>query len=289
MRYIFIINKYSTNDIEFIYNQICYVCQSLGINYVIELNQLNNPTEDILKKYQDTENIIMAVGGDGMINRVVNGIANTNNILGYIPYGTGNDFHKSVIETITDEITPIDLIKINEKYFVNIACFGIDADIANDDEIIHNKLIPKSQRYNASVIYHFLKYQGRNLKIYIDDKTLEEQLTTLVIANARYYGGGYKVGTNSIMNDGLMEVYLVKMLPKLRMAKSILGMKDGKHEKLKEVTKISTTNLTIESDIPIKSNIDGEILEADSFNINLIHNGIKLYNDQELIKKILKK
>ncbi len=288
MKYIFIINNFGNNDPSFIYKRIIEVCDNLKLDYTLELNSQFYTTDMILKKYQDKQDIIIAVGGDGMINKVANGIANTDNILGYIPYGTGNDFHKTVIDTMEEGITPIDLVKINNQYFINIACFGIDADIANDEKIIHNKFIPKSQRYNLSVIYHFIKYHSRKLEILIDKDTIINDFSTVVLANGRYYGGGYKVGTNSSLTDGLLDVYLFRDMPKIKMAKSILGMKNGSHEFIPELQKIATSKLCIKSETPFKSNIDGEMLESDEFNIELNPKKLKLYNNQDLIKRILK-
>lgn len=289
LRHIFIINSFGSNDNSIIYNQIKKICTNLDINYVIEINNPYVSTEEIINKYKDTENIIFAVGGDGMINKVVNNIVGTNNILGIIPYGTGNDFQKTINETLDDGITNIDVAKINDRYFINTACFGIDADIANDEEIIHNKYIPKSQRYNTSVIYHFLKYQPRNIEVIINDQKINKSYTTVVLANGRYYGGKYKIGTNSSLTDGLLDIYLVDSLPKLKMAKLILGMEKGLHEKSNNVTKISTDSLTVKFNDKFKCNIDGEILEDNVFKVNILPNNIKLYNNQELVKKLIKK
>lgn len=289
MKYVFILNSFGKEDIKDIYQKIDIVSKSLNINYVIEVNNDNLSTEDILKKYEDTRNIIVAVGGDGMINRVLNGIVNTKNMLSYIPYGTGNDFDKTVKETLKPGRNCIDLAKIDDRYFINIACFGIDADIANDDNFIHNKYIPKELRYNTGVIYHFLKYKARTLEVEYDEGIIKDNFTTVAVCNARYYGDGYKISPSSIVNDGLLEVYLVKELSKFEMARTIHSMEDGKHEYSPYVQKIRTDNLTISSRIPVSSNIDGEIYTANEFNIEVMPNEIELFNNQELIEKVLKK
>ena len=135
MKYIFLINKFTVlKKEEQLIKKIKKVCEKLKINYVIEVNGENYTTEDILEKYKDTKNVIIAVGGDGIINRVLNKIINTKNILGFIPYGTGNDLYKSALKDL-DELTKCDMVKINDKYFINVACFGIDADVANNKEV----------------------------------------------------------------------------------------------------------------------------------------------------------
>jgi YegS/Rv2252/BmrU family lipid kinase len=245
-------------------------------------------TEDILKKYKKTKSIIMAVGGDGTINRVLNGIVGTKNILGYIPYGTGNDFYRANQEVLNKGINTIDLISINNKYFINIACFGIDAVIGNNSDIIHSKIIPKSQRYNVGILYHFFKYRARSLKIVIGENTYSDRYTTVAVCNAKYYGNGYKIGTNSSLTDGLVDVYMASKMSKINMARLILGMKDGKHETSKKLKKVSTDKLTIISEKPITCNMDGEELTSDKFEIEVIPRGIEVYYDQSLIDEFIK-
>jgi len=289
MKYVFLVNSFSiTNNIEALLSRIITVAKELKLDYQIEVNSEDESTEDILNKYKDSRNIIICLGGDGTINRTLNGIANTKNILGYIPFGTGNDFYKSNKELLKDGINKIDLVKINDKYFINVACFGIDADIANTDELIHSSIIPKSQRYNISIINHFLKYKARHMNVLIDGKAYDKDYTTVAVCNARYYGGGYKIGTNAELNDGVVDVYLIDKLKKLKMASLILGMKQAKHENDPAVNMIRTNKLTIECDDQVLANIDGDKIEANRFDIEVIPNGIEIYYDQHLIDEITK-
>lgn len=289
MRYVFLVNSFSLKDktLDMI-KKVDTVCKKRKMDYVIETNSLEQSTEDILDKYKDSSCVIVAMGGDGIINRVVNGIANTKNVLGFIPLGTGNDFYKTNREDLETGVNKLDLVKINDKYFINIACFGIDADIANESDIIHSKLIPKSQRYNAGILYHFFKYKARKLEIDIGDEVFSGRYTTVAVCNAKYYGGGYKIGTYSSLVDGLVDVYMAEKMSKINMARLILGMKDGKHEKSKKLKKVSTNKLTIRSEKEITCNMDGEELTSKEFNIEVLPLGIEVYYDQELIDELVK-
>ena len=122
MKYIFLVNKFSVKDntVELI-RRINETCNKLNVEYVIEMNSDEISTEDIVNKYKNSSNIIFAIGGDGTINRVLNGIVGTENVLGFIPYGTGNDFYRTNKEDLDEGINKLDLVKINDKYFINIA------------------------------------------------------------------------------------------------------------------------------------------------------------------------
>ena len=288
MKYIFVLNQFSLkNDTNKMINNIEKACKKRKINYKIEVNNNDISTEDILKKYKKSKNIIMAVGGDGTINRVLNGLVGTKNILGYIPHGTGNDFYRANREVLNKGINTIDLVKINNKYFINIACFGIDAVIGNNSEIIHSNIIPKKYRYNFGLLVNFIKYKPRNFIVSINNKSYKDEYTTIVVCNARYYGGGYRVSPNSRLDDGLLEVLLVKKTTKYDMAKLIGSMKNAFHLNSPKVQLFQTKELTIKTDSKISSNIDGEELTDNTFNIKLIPNGIDVYYDQELIDDII--
>jgi len=288
MKCVFLINRFSLKDkTEAMIEKVKSVADKRKLDYIVEVNSIEESTEEILKKYKDKEYVIMAMGGDGIINRVVNGIANTKNVLGFIPLGTGNDFYKTNKEDFDTGLNKVDLVKINDKFFINITCFGIDADIANESDIIHSKIIPKSQRYNVGILYHFFKYKARELKIVIGEDTYSDKYTTVAVCNAKYYGNGYKIGTHSSLTDGLVDVYMASKMNKINMARLILGMKDGKHEKSKKLKKVSTDKLTIISEKPITCNMDGEELTSDKFEIEVIPRGIEVYYDQSLIDEFI--
>ena len=288
MKHVFILNIYGNYDYIEKYKSIVEVCEKRGINYVVETNS-RMTTEEILDKYSDGGNIIYAVGGDGMINKVVNGVVGTNNYFSYIPVGTGNDFNRSVEELYKkDGLYPIDTLKINEKYFINIACFGIDAKIANDDRFIHNNYIPSNMRYLSSILANFLTYKPDEVEISMDGKKIKNKFTTVVAANGRYYGGGYNISPTSKLDDEKIELYLVDNVDKIRMAKLISSMKNGKHLDSPYIQASSCSELNLRYNKKVKANVDGEVLESNEFKISIIKNKVKLYNYKEL-RKVLSK
>lgn len=287
MKYVYVLNRFSLkNKLNPLVERINDVSKRRKMDYVIEINNHKTSTEDIIKKYKKEKVTFLAVGGDGTINRVLNSMIGTKNRLGFIPYGTGNDFYKTCKETLTKKENKIDLIKINNKYFINVACFGIDADIGNNDEMIHSRIIPEKQRYNISLISHFLKYKTKPVKVTYQDKAWEDEMTTIAICNGRYYGGGYKVGYQSELNNGTVDVYLINKMKKIMMAKLIAGMNKGLHENSPHTTKEQLKELKIEFQEEVSSNIDGEKLTSKKFDIKVIPKGITIYYDQSLIDEV---
>ena len=286
MKYIYLINKFHLKEkTKPLINRLEDLSKQYNRDYSIEIIETVQDFSKVMDKYENNKDIITAIGGDGSINHVLNSIINTENILSYIPYGTGNDFSRANIETLEDGIHEIDVVRINDKYFINVACFGIDADIANDDRYIRNNLIPKSMRYNAGVIHHFLTYKPKKIKIEIDDQTFEDQYTTVVVANNRYYGGGYKVSPLSDIKDGKMELIICDKLGKINMAKTILSMKDGGHLNNPHIKLMDATKLTISSDTPLSGNIDGEEICDTKYEIELLPAKLKIETNKSFIQQ----
>lgn len=103
------------------------------------------------------------------------------------------------------------------------------------------------------------------------------------MCNGSYYGSSYNIGPSTNLQDGLLDVYIVKKLNKISMLNLILKMKKGKHENSKHVKYFKTNKLSIKSPKNISCNIDGEELVANTFNIEIIKKGITIYYDKKLI------
>ena len=289
MRYVYLVNRFNLKEkTEQIINRLKTVSDEFMRDYEIVVTDKIEDIKDTIERYKDHSDILTAIGGDGSINLLLNSIINTNNVLSFIPSGTGNDFCRASMQNLENGIHEVDIVKINDRYFINVACFGIDADIANDERYIHNKLIPSSLQYHAGVVHHFLTYKPRKLKVECEKQIYENEYTTVVVANNRYYGGGYNVSPLSSISDGKMEVLIVDKLDKINMAKTILSMKDGKHLQNPALKSITTNKVSISADSGFYANIDGEALYSDRFDMQIIPKGFKVEFNKEFINKVIK-
>ncbi len=290
MKYVYIINRFNLKEkTDPIIKRLKQVSGELGRDYEILLNETVEDARSSIKGFKDTEYVLTCVGGDGSINLLLNDIIDTKNILAFIPHGTGNDFVRACGQNAEDGIREIDIVAINDRCFLNVACFGIDADIANDDRFIHNRFIPESMRYNAGVIHHFLTWHPRKMKVEVNGEVIEKEFTTVVAANSRYYGGGYNVSPFSDISDGKMELTLADSLDKFNMARVILSMKDGSHLKDPAVRLIETTEAIISSDVPFKANIDGEPLLSDRFELKLLPKRFRIEYDRNFVEAVTRR
>lgn len=222
----------------------------------------------------------------GTLTKTLPGIVGTKNKLAIIPAGSGNDTYRTIKELPKGE-NKIDLGKINDTYFINVACIGIDAEVANNIDILRKTKIPTSQLYNASIVYTFIKYKFKKMKLKTCVKQIEDEYTILSICNGAYYGGGYNIAPKSQLTDGLLDIYYAEKMSKIKMIPLILKLKKGKHEGKRRIHKFRVNHVELELEEDIIFNVDGEKLTNSKFVIDILPKEITIYNDNEFVNEII--
>ena len=263
------------------------ICKEEEMDYVIHYTKGKEDATEIVKQYTNNleETIIYSVGGDGTLNEVVNGIANSNKILGIIPAGSGNDFVRSINPT-NQKISKIDIGLVNHRYFINYASLGLDAEIAKNAELMKQKHVPTKLIYLASIAYTLSKYKNCQINFNNENK----EITILTLCNGRYYGNGIKMAPQAKIDDGLLDVYLIDKLNKLKIMRLLVELLRSNHEKYACVHKFQTDNLEVSSDIPMICGVNGETIIDKEFKFSIIKQGINLItNDHPKIMKLIQK
>ena len=216
---------------------------------------------------------IYSVGGDGTLNEVVNGIAcsGSESELGIIPCGSGNDAARSLYP-VRDPIkllnvlpssgsVPVDLGRLNGKYFINIASIGFDADVVlNRNYFKGFPLISGPASYILGVLAALVKCKKYRLRMTLDDRDpIEKEFLLTMFANGSYYGGGMKAAPSAKMDDGKLDFYLVDSCSRRKILVFFPRFRKGRHETMKEVSHVQGTRALVESDSPFPVNLDGEV------------------------------
>ena len=285
MKYVFIINPASgKTDYDKIKQNIMKTLE----NEEYEIYETKAPKEaaEIASRFKNEENtIVYSVGGDGTLNEVVNGIAEGKCKLGIIPTGSGNDFYRTLKEAQTENVR-LDLGKVNGRYFINIASVGMDAETCNNANKIKSKIKLQSSYYLA-LIHTFLTFKSKSLKLKIDKNVYAGDYIIAAICNGKYYGGGFKIAPVASFDDNQFDIYLVSKAGKLKLIKILLALLKSEHEKYNEVRKYTGKNITITSENNLIVNIDGEITISKNIEIEMIEDALIIYNNNELVKKIM--
>ncbi len=288
MKHVFIINPNSgDNKKNHIEEKITDLCEEMKMDYKLYVTGGPGEAERVAKSLEnDDTSIVYAVGGDGTLNEVLNGIAGSDHILSVIPTGTGNDFYRT-LKTYKKEYICADVGKINNRYFINVACFGFDAEIADNLYNIRKwPFVSKKNRYTVSIIYTFFKYKFKKLQIKFGDYSKRGKFTVVTVCNGRYYGCGRKIAPHAFIDDSQFEIYIVDKTSKLRIPRLIMKLLKGEHENDSRVVRYTDGNLEVISEEPVVCNVDGERMYDDHFKIEIIRNAIMVHRNTDFIKAL---
>lgn len=289
MKHLFIINpKAGKGKAMEIIPEIKKIFKEIEEEFIIEITERPGHATELVKNYVKKGNYrVYAVGGDGTLNEVLNGIGNSESCLGVIPNGSGNDFIRSICKktvfkdilksTILGKAKQIDVVKINDRYFINISSIGIDAEVVCNARKLKNlPFISGRLAYILSVFITIFKYKWRHIQLKIDDKEIESTITLLALANGKYYGGGMKVAPYADLEDGILDLCIINKLSRIRMLTLFPKLIKGKHEDIKEVSFYKGRKITLIAKEEIAVNIDGEIIKSQQIQCNIIPKGIKV-------------
>jgi len=183
-------------------------------------------------------NAILLCGGDGTVHEALPAIAETNLPFGLIPCGRGNDFARNIglsmnlrkhcILPFDPRVRKFDLPTINAIPFVSIACIGLDAEVnrlARDGKgYFGGKL-----GYIVCVLKALKKFKPFEIEMTIDGQFWRDRVMMVTIANGPYYGGGMKIAPDAIMDDGVLNICIVKEMSKWELLREFPKVFKGTH------------------------------------------------------------
>ena len=284
MQHIFIINPTAgkLDASVALIPQIHAAASRAGVRPIIEVTRRAGQARDLAAKYaaEGGEVYLYACGGDGTLNEVLQGAAgHANAAVGCVPCGSGNDYVRNfgsqaqfldLDAQLAAQPLAADLIRTPQGYGIDIYAAGIDAQVANG--------IPKWRRvplcggttaYTLSIIEAVCSTFRHKLRIRADDRELEDTFMMLAVCNGQQYGGGYCAAPHASMNDGLLDVVLLRPVPRLKLPGLLGSYKKGEHlleddsvaEKFKPyMTFFRTSQIDIEvlDGNPLITTLDGE-------------------------------
>jgi len=211
---------------------------------------------------------IVAAGGDGTINEVVNGLAGSNAALGLLPIGTMNVFatelglpaHDLALcwQIIQGEHTRlVDLPSANGKFFVQLAGVGLDAQVVKETSLtLKRSFGPLSYLISAAQI---AARQPPRLFLESENSPIDEGSFVLV-GNGRLYGGPFPFFKQAIIDDGLFDVVVFKQLGYLEIIKYLQDVVFSSEIRVPEIEYFQTRRLRVTSDREVPVELDGELV-----------------------------
>ena len=227
-----------------------------------------------------------ACGGDGTLFEVINGaVGHKNAEVGAIPLGSGNDFIKyfseeggflDIASQVNGKSRPIDLIRCGDRYSTNICSVGIDVEVAgNVEKFKRLPFISGKTAYTLALVYCLANKVKNRLAIKIDGRERETCDYLLALAaNSKWYGGGYKGAPLAKIDDGLLDIVLVKTISRLKISSLLKKYCRGEHIGLPECEFMRGSMMEIFSDKKISVNLDGEIFEQNTARFEIVNDAV---------------
>lgn len=213
--------------------------------------------------------VVVAAGGDGTLNEALNGIFGSPASLGILPLGTGNDFARHVgipadldqaVEVLTSGThRRVDVGECNGRYFLNIAGCGFDAVVAERVNAGY-RMLHGTPAYLAAVAQSLASYRPAHMVIQADQERLESDVMLCSIANTQSYGGGMRIAPGASIEDGLLDVCVVRQVGRLEFLRAFPRVFRGTHVGHPKFAHFTAHSVTIQSDVPLPVLIDGEVV-----------------------------
>jgi YegS/Rv2252/BmrU family lipid kinase len=255
---------------------------------------------------------VIAVGGDGTLNEVVNGIfqqdryASTDITLGMITVGTGNDWarmysfpkkYKKAIKILRNELTFLqDVGKVKyrydsadkNRYFVNMAGMGYDALVAKKTNLMKAKGRGGTFLYLFNLLTGLFQYEATLLNVLVDgSQVYDGRVFSMSIGICKYNGGGMMQLPNAIPDDGLLDVTLIKKTTKFRIVSNIKHLYDGSFVNMPEVLTFTGKRISITATPrhSIYLETDGESLGTSPLDFEIVPKAVKLIVRRKALKQ----
>ena len=297
MKIVFVVNN-KNNRLAKVLPRLHYYCQQTNMVNAQFLSTGRKKHAIELAK-QATENgcdYLVAVGGDGTLNEVINGILQSNipageyPTIGLLPHGSANDFARTVhisnsIEELLERIRSnttqmIDLGKIELqqtreiRYFLNIAGLGLGPEVAQNIEQSSSVLSP-GFNYFKHIIKGFFAYVKKEVSCTSSSWQWKGKLLQMAVANGRYFGNAICIAPDAKLTDGQFQVAIFGNLSIWDYIKNLRNLKKGVKINLPQVSYYTTNEVLIESNDSCGIEADGEYVGLAPATISILPKALR--------------
>jgi diacylglycerol kinase (ATP) len=270
-----------------------------GLSFEFRFTERTGHATELAKEAAESGfGCVVAVGGDGTIQEVANGLLQAPNpkniVLGIICTGTGSDLSRSVgisrkieescLSLTQRRVRTIDMGLVSyygdgkkqQRYFINSAGIGFDAAVVAATEKLP-KYIGGTIPYVIGLVRSFLFYRNKCVTLTVNGESPRPlQALSVVVANGQYFGGGMRVAPEAVMDDGLFDIVIMGDFGKIELLREFPKVYKGNHLTLPKIHLTRGTLVTIESSDQFLLQADGEVLGTGPVSFELIPQALNL-------------
>lgn len=211
--------------------------------------------------------VVVAAGGDGTVNEVVNGLDGYDVPLGIIPLGTANDFARQVgIPADADHAMDVilqrkpkqfDTASLNGRRFLNVSTGGVGAEATAETPASAKETLGPLA-YAVSGMRKMAEFKPYAARFVSDDFNFDGEFLMFAVGLTKSTGGGTMVTPMASVNDGLLDLCIVEAMTRREFAATVLKVKKGEHVGHPGVHYKQLRNVTIDAPEALSVNVDGE-------------------------------
>ena len=240
---------------------------------------------------------LVAVGGDGTVNEVANGILLSKDLskatIGIISTGTGSDFVRSAgiprdyikacssLTSTRRRLIDVGVVEYQKdgqtlkRFFVNSAGVGFDAAVAEVSNRLP-KFLGGTIPYILGLLRSLAGYKNKSVVIRVNNRVEAKRILSIVVANGCYFGGGMRVAPQADICDGLLDVISVGDMGKIELLRAFPTIYKGTHIYHPKVRMEKATQITIESSEKFLVHADGEFLGEGPVSFGLMPSALSI-------------
>jgi diacylglycerol kinase (ATP) len=231
----------------------------------------------------DDYDVVVAAGGDGTVNEVINGLVGTRTALAVLPIGTVNiwaremglsmDIRRAAKTFLQAKLEQVDVGKAGDRYFLLMAGIGFDAAVTAKINSQEKKRLGVFV-YMKQALQTSWSFRGIKAHIRIDGKKVRGRILMVVIGNSQLYGGVVKLTANAVVNDGLLDVCVIKGRSMLAAPLRLLSIFTRRYNTDPTVEYYNARRVKIQGKESLPVQVDGDYLGRTPMSFEVLAGGL---------------
>ncbi|MER5879256.1 diacylglycerol kinase family protein [Streptomyces sp. NPDC001910] len=252
--------------------QLARLLREAGAGLDTEYSRSLSHAQDLARAAGERGRIVLAVGGDGIAGGIGGALSGTDTVLGLVPAGRGNDFARALqLPTSAAELSRVlldneprhvDTIEVESAVHARTVVLGsvyAGVDALANRHANQARLLRGAASYYAGGLRAVTAWRPASYRVTVDGVEHPHRGYTVVAANSAYYGSGRVIAPAARVDDGLLDVVMIREAPRRLFFTLMNELKTGAHVDRPEVVILRGREIRIEADRPVPYGADGEV------------------------------
>ncbi|MFD6496005.1 diacylglycerol kinase family protein [Streptomyces sp. NPDC060188] len=252
--------------------QLARLLREAGAGLDTEYSRSLSHAQDLARAAGERGRIVLAVGGDGIAGGIGGALSGTDTVLGLVPAGRGNDFARALqLPTgaaelarvlLDNEPRRVDTIEVESAVHARTVVLGsvyAGVDALANRHANEARLLRGAASYYAGGLRAVTGWRAASYRVTVDGVEHPHRGYTVVAANSAYYGSGRVIAPAARVDDGLLDVVMIREAPRRLFFTLMNELKTGAHVDRPEVVILRGREICIEADRPVPYGADGEV------------------------------